>query len=202
MIHLCLLSLMAPARCTETLMRYYNLDWSKISEHMHSDFWDSSRRRLRRIRRSFNRLWLNYIYQSLLATAVVFVILFLLNLEHAVVIASIGATAFIVFTMPRNITAAPRRVIGGHIIGFICGSAFAFIPHSTILPAAIVYSLAVGTTIFLMVALDAEHPPAGGTALGVAITGFSIHVMVAVVTSSVMLSLAHRFCKRFLKDLT
>ncbi len=169
---------------------------------MHFDSWDSVRRRLRRIRRGFSRLWLNYIYQSLLATAVVFVILLLLNLEHVVVIASIGATAFIIFTMPRNVTAAPRRVIGGHIIGFICGSAFAFIPHSTILTAVSVYSLAVGTSVFLMVALDAEHPPAGGTALGVAITGFSVSVMVAVLSSSIMLSLAHRFCKKYLKDLT
>jgi len=169
---------------------------------MHFDSWDSVRRRLRRIRRGFSRLWLNYIYQSLLATAVVFVILLLLNLEHVVVIASIGATAFIIFTMPRNVTAAPRRVIGGHIIGFICGSAFAFIPHSTILTTVSVYSLAVGTSVFLMVALDAEHPPAGGTALGVAITGFSVSVMVAVLSSSIMLSLAHRFCKKYLKDLT
>lgn len=32
--------------------------------------------------------------------------------------------------------------------------------------------------------------------------GFSISVMVAVLTSSIVLSLAHRFCKKFLKDLT
>jgi len=169
---------------------------------MHFSFWDSARRRLYRIHREFSRLWLNYIYQSLLATIVIFIILLLLNLEHVVVIASIGATAFIVFTMPRNITAAPRRVIGGHIVGFICGSAFAFIPHPTALTAIIIYSLAVGTTVFLMVALDVEHPPAGGTALGVAITGFSTSVMVAVLTSSIVLSLAHRFFKKYLKDLS
>jgi CBS-domain-containing membrane protein len=169
---------------------------------MRFDFRDSLRRRLHRIRRGFSRLWLNYIYQSLLATAVIFIILLLLKMEHAVVIASIGATAFIVFTMPRNVTAAPRRVIGGHIVGLICGSAFAFIPHATAITAILIYSLAVGTAVFLMVALDVEHPPAGGTALGVAITGFSISVMVAVLTSSIVLSLAHRFCKKYLKDLT
>ena len=54
---------------------------------MHFGFWDSARRRLYRIRREFKRLWLNYIYQSLLATVVIFVILLLLNLEHVVVIA-------------------------------------------------------------------------------------------------------------------
>jgi len=169
---------------------------------MHFDFWDSLKRRLYRIRREFKRLWKNYLYQSFLATIVVFIVLLLLNMENAVVIASIGATAFIVFTMPRNITAAPRRVIGGHLIGLFSGSLCALIPHSSIFPSVIVYSLAVGISIFLMVALDAEHPPAGGTALGVAITGFSLNVMIAVFTSSIVLSLAHRFSKRFLKDLT
>ena len=169
---------------------------------MKINFWASWQQRLYRIRREFKRLWKNYLYQSFLATIVVFIVLLLLNMEHAVVIASIGATAFIVFTMPRNVTAAPRRVIGGHLIGLFSGSLCALIPHSSILPSIVVYSLAVGISILLMVALDAEHPPAGGTALGVAITGFSPNVMIAVLTSSIVLSLAHRFCKKFLKDLT
>jgi len=169
---------------------------------MKLNFWASWQQRLYRIRREFKRLWKNYLYQSFLATIVVFIVLLLLNMEHAVVIASIGATAFIVFTMPRNVTAAPRRVIGGHLIGLFSGSLCALIPHSSILPSIVVYSLAVGISILLMVALDAEHPPAGGTALGVAITGFSPNVMIAVLTSSIVLSLAHRFCKKFLKDLT
>ena len=169
---------------------------------MQFNFWASRQRRLYRIRREFKRLWKNYLYQSFLATIVVFIVLLLLNMEHAVVIASIGATAFIVFTMPRNITAAPRRVIGGHLIGLFSGSLCALIPHSSIFPSIIVYALAVGVAIFLMVALDAEHPPAGGTALGVAITGYSPSVVIAVLTSSIVLSLAHRFSKRFLKDLT
>jgi len=155
-----------------------------------------------RIRREFRRLWKNYLYQSLLATVVVFIVLLLLTAEHAVVIASIGATAFIVFTMPRNITAEPRRVIGGHLIGLFSGSLCALIPQPSIFPSIIAYSLAVGISIFLMVALDAEHPPAGGTALGIAITGFSPNVAIAVLTSSVVLSLAHHFFKSFLKDLT
>jgi len=159
-------------------------------------------RRLLKIRREFPRLWKNYLYQSLLATVVVFIVLLLLTAEHAVVIASIGATAFIVFTMPRNITAKPRRVIGGHLIGLLSGSLCALIPQPSIFYSIIAYSLAVGIAIFLMVALDVEHPPSGGTALGIAITGFSPNVAIAVLTSSITLALAHRFCKRFLKDLT
>ena len=88
---------------------------------MPSDFQTSIYRRLLRIRRRFKSLWKNYLYQSLLAVVVVAVVFVILTIEQAVVIASIGATAFIVFTMPRNITASPRRVIGGHIIGFLSG---------------------------------------------------------------------------------
>jgi CBS-domain-containing membrane protein len=155
-----------------------------------------------RIRGEFPRLWKHYIYQSFLAAVVVFVVLLLLTIQHAVIIASIGATAFIVFTMPRNICAKPRRVIGGHIVGLVSGSLCALIPHSSTLANISIIAFAVGISICLMVAIDVEHPPASGTALGVALTGFTPSVMIAVLTSSVILSLAHTFSKKFLKDLT
>ncbi|MCJ7604963.1 MAG: HPP family protein [Dehalococcoidales bacterium] len=160
------------------------------------------RRRYMRIRGQFPLLWKNYLYQSLLATIIVFLILLALTIQNAVVIASLGASACIVFTMPRSVSAKPRRVIGGHIIGLICGSLFALIPHSSTVMAATVYSLSVGITICAMVTLDFEHPPAAGTALGVAITGFSPGVMAAVLTLSIALSVARHFSKRFLRDLT
>ena len=160
------------------------------------------KRRWMRIRGAFPALWKHYLYQSLLAAIVVFVILLILSIENAVVIASIGASAFIVFTMPRNITARPRRVIGGHLVGLFSGSLCALIPHSSTLVSISIYALAVGISICLMVALDLEHPPASGTALGVAITGFSPGVIIAVITSSLVLALVHHFSKKFLKDLT
>ena len=169
---------------------------------MRFEFLSYLNRPLVRIHREFPRLWKNYIYQSFLATIIVFFVLMLLTVENAVVIASIGATAFIIFTMPKNITAQPRRVIGGHIIGMLSGSLCALIPHTSMLASITVYSLAVGISIGLMVALDFEHPPASGTALGIAITGFSPGVMAAVLTSTLVMSLAHHCCKKFLKDLT
>ena len=159
-------------------------------------------RRWIRIHREFPRLWKNYLYQSFLATVIIFTVLLLLTIEHAVVIASIGATSFIIFAMPKNITAQPRRVIGGHIVGLLSGSLCALIPHTSTLASISIFALAVGLSICLMVALDFEHPPASGTALGIAITGFSPSVMAAVLTSSLVLSLAHHFSKSFLKDLT
>ncbi len=155
-----------------------------------------------RVRAEFKRLWKNYLYQSFFATLVLFTVRLLLSFEHAVVIASIGSTAFIVFTMPRSITALPERVIGGHLVGLAAGSLCALIPQPSMIISVFVYSLAVGISILLMVALDVEHPLASGTALGVAMTGFSPGIMVAVVTSSLILAVAHRFSRRFLKDLT
>ena len=66
------------------------------------------RREWRRTQGEFKQLWENYIYQSLIAVIVLAIVLLALSIEQAVIIASIGATAFIVFTMPDNITAGPR----------------------------------------------------------------------------------------------
>ncbi|MHA1860605.1 MAG: HPP family protein, partial [Candidatus Asgardarchaeia archaeon] len=124
----------------------------------------------------FRSFWKNYILQSLLATLTIFIVLLLLSMEHAVIIASIGATSFIVFAMPKSITARPRNVIGGHMVGLISGSLFSLIPSHSFLFSITLYSFAVGLSIFMMVVTDTEHPPAAGTALGVVVKGFSLNV--------------------------
>lgn len=146
--------------------------------------------------------WKNYVFQSLFATLATFIVLLFLNLREAVIVASIGSTIFIVFAMPKSITAKPRNVIGGHSVGLISGALCALIPHPSFLHSIIVYSLAVGLSIFIMVVTDTEHPPASGTALGVAIRGLSPNVAIAVVTSAIILSLVHHLFGRHLKDLT
>lgn len=149
----------------------------------------------------FRLFWRNYVLQSLFATVTVFTVLLVLSLERAVIVASIGASAFIVFAMPRNITAKPRNVIGGHLVGIVCGSLFALVPHSSPLLATAIYSCAVGCSIFVMVITDTEHPPASATALGVAIGGFSWSSASAVLTAAIVLSLVHRYFRPFLRDL-
>lgn len=151
--------------------------------------------------RKFRLSWKNYIFQSFLATLTVFLVLLFLNIEHAVVIAAIGATTFIVFAMPNDITANPRNIIGGHLISFSIGSLCALIPQPSLWCSLMAYSLAVGFSIFIMVVIDTEHPPAAATALGLAITGFSLEAAIAVVTSAALLSLAHHFLKPLLRDL-
>lgn len=152
--------------------------------------------------KEFKKFWKNYLFQSIYATLVILIVLFLLQLRHAVIIASIGATAFIVFAMPKNVTAQPRNVIGGHLVGLLSGTLCGFVNSDFLLLSIVLYSLAVGLSIFIMVVTDTEHPPASGTALGIAISGFSLEVGITIIASAVILSLSHHFLKPYLRDLT
>lgn len=157
--------------------------------------------RIKLVDKKFPLYWMHYVLQSIYATLAVSIVLLVLKLQNAVVVASIVASAFIIFSMPNSISANPRNVLGGHMIGLICGSLFGLIPHPSFLIFNIVYTLAVEITFFLMVTTDTEHPPAAGTALGIALTGFSPDVALALVTSVIILAAIHFFFKPYLNDL-
>jgi CBS-domain-containing membrane protein len=149
----------------------------------------------------FKSHWKNYVLQSLGATVAMFLVLLVLSLQQAVITASIGATAFIVFAMPNSVTARPWNVVGGHVVGLISGACWSLVPHSSTLMAAVIYACAVGLTFFVMVVINAEHPPAAGTALGVAIGGCSWPIALAIVTSVALLALLHKLLRPYLRDL-
>ncbi|MDD5475862.1 MAG: HPP family protein [Syntrophales bacterium] len=149
----------------------------------------------------FRSHWLSYVMQAALATASVFVVFTALRQQHLVVAASLAATAFTVFAMPRNITASTRNVVGGHLLGLIFGSIFAFFPHEIPLVQDATYALAVGAAIFVMTLTKTAHPPAAGTALGVVISGPSFQVVLGVVLGVTLLTLMHNLLKPMLRDL-
>tara|TARA_B100000886_G_scaffold142761_1_gene96962 strand:+ start:889 stop:1359 length:471 start_codon:yes stop_codon:yes gene_type:complete len=145
--------------------------------------------------------WKAYIVQSSYAALSVFIITLILS-ENPVVIASIGATAFIVFALPNNISAEPKRIIGGHFLGFFIGSCFAVFPFMHILLfKAIWFALSIGFTILLMVVLDFEHPPAAGTALGMTLVGYSSSAAIAIIISVFLLTIVAYLTKPYLEDL-
>ena len=79
-----------------------------------------------------------YVFQCCLATATILLALLFLDVrEHTALVATLGATAFVVFTMPKSYPSRPRPLIGGYVV-----------------------SVAVGAATFLMVITDTEHPPA------------------------------------------
>jgi len=145
----------------------------------------------------FKKLWFYYILQSFLAALALFIIILVLGKEKIVVISAIGATSFIAFAMPNAISAKTRNILGGHLVGLASGAIFFY----TALPYFIEYPAAVGIAIFLMVALDVEHPPAAGTALAVVINEVSMDVFVALMTSALILSQCRYYLRHYLKDL-
>ncbi|MBN2017565.1 MAG: HPP family protein [Candidatus Cloacimonetes bacterium] len=145
--------------------------------------------------------WKNYLFQSLFATVSVFLILIILKFSNAIVIASIGATVFIVFAMPNSVSARPRSIIGGHLTGLLVGSLISLIPFSSFYIEILILAASVGISMFIMVMIDCEHPPACGTALGIALIGFSWEIAFAVVIFSILLAAIHDIFKNVIRDL-
>lgn len=164
---------------------------------------------VRKIREEFLEVkayWRNYVFQSLLATISVFCVLLFLEHGEEVIIASLGASAFIVFALPDSFSAQPRNVLGGHIVGMICGCIGYWL--LTLLPnpdqfvtESGIHAFAVGLSIFIMVVTDTEHPPAAGTALGIAVEGISQRVILSVLFFSIVFTFIRLLLKKHLRDL-
>ncbi len=149
------------------------------------------------IKAKFKKLWIYYIWQSVLAGIALFLIVLALGKDKMVVTSAMGATAFIVFAMPKAASAQTRNVIGGHLVCVAIGSLFYYIT----MPYYIEYPLVVGIAIFVMVALDLEHPPAAGTALAVVINEVSLDVFVTIMVGALILSQCRYYLRHYLKDL-
>ena len=85
--------------------------------------------------------------------------------DHALLlIASMGASAMLLFALPHSPLSQPWPVLGGHIIAALIGiTCYQKIPHIMLAGA-----IAVAATIVVMYYLRCLHPPAGATALAAA----------------------------------
>ena len=152
-----------------------------------------------------------YFIQPLIAVAAVIVILsFVTFLTHAVLVAVLGASSFIVFVMPRAPVAETRRLIGGHVIGVAIGLACYYLfltgPIGRIAQEEgwvkmVAAGVSIGLAVFLMPLFDAEHPPAAGTALGLVAGPWSYGTILFILGFAVSLALVRKILLRYLKDL-
>ncbi|NIO10034.1 MAG: HPP family protein [Deltaproteobacteria bacterium] len=160
----------------------------------------------------FKRNLRSYLFQSFLAFVSLLLLLWLegAHLARTVIIAAIGSTGFVLFVSPHSSNAAPRRVIGGHLVGLLIGCGLALFDgtaffqdllHDVPFLFDVEAALAVGLSILLMAATDTEHAPAAGTALAMVAQGFSWQLVIFVVSSVVVLVLIHRLLRPYLKDL-
>jgi CBS-domain-containing membrane protein len=93
--------------------------------------------------------------------------------EAAWIVASMGATAVLVFAVPHGPLSQPWAVIGGHAVSAVIGVACArWVPIPLLAPA-----LAVALAIGSMHYLRCIHPPGGATALAAVVGGANLQAM-------------------------
>lgn len=97
-----------------------------------------------------------------------------LNLTSATaVIASMGASAVLLFAVPHGQLSQPWPVLAGHVFSAIIGVVCARFIHGTELAAAFAVCLSIGA----MHHFKCIHPPGGATALTAVLGGSAIHEM-------------------------
>ena len=121
------------------------------------------------IDRRFRRHWRNYIIQCGLAALALLIVLLVVDVVlQAAIVVAIASTAFIVFVAPHSMASTPRRVIGGHVVALIVGTAFSLLylmpgfgEHivGSHFAADVIAVFSVGLSILLMVMTNTEHPP-------------------------------------------
>jgi len=163
---------------------------------------------MRLIDEKFRQMPLRFLAQSLLAFAsVAFIAIYLGALTNGAMVASLGATAFIVFAMPEHETAQPRKVLGGHalciVVGLLCSLPLRLdiVPRNE-LSVGLLAAGAVGLALFGMTLTDTEHPPAAGSALAFAVLGRGTGHVLFIGAAVACLALMHRLLRKWLRDLT
>ncbi len=150
----------------------------------------------------------HYIVQCLLAVAFLAIILLALDaVFHTVMIASFGATSFIVFAMPRLKICTPRRLIGGYVVGIlsgvVCSMAYTALAGGSgaLILSGLFGALAVGISIFLMTITNTEHPPAAGLALGLVYEGADLMTLLVILLGVLLLTAIKMLFKKYLINL-
>ncbi|MFH1093866.1 MAG: HPP family protein [Candidatus Omnitrophota bacterium] len=153
-----------------------------------------------------------YILQSLMAAGAAFLVLVLLDVaSNAAVIAALGSSAFIAFTMPAQDSSSGRKLIGGYLVGIVVGCLCHYL---SILPVlqniefiaknsyVIFCSLSVGLSVFFMVVTNTEHPPAAGLAMGLFLNRCEPRSVLVVFIGIICLVAIKTLLRPVLKDLT
>lgn len=161
--------------------------------------------------RRFRRHVLRYLLQCGLAMVAILMVLQFPNiLLHTAVLGALGASAFIVFTMPQTRSARPRVFIGGYVIGIAVGGLFCLLSQAPwLLPLfvrpeqtrIVLSALSVGLAIFLMVITNTEHPPAAGVALGLVLNPWDPLGLVPVLGGVLSMAILRHLLRSVLRNL-
>ena len=150
--------------------------------------------------------------QALLATLVMLAILtFVDSLSTAAIAAGLASSVVGIFIAPSNSTARIRSVVGGHGVALVLGSVFsvilflgpveAFVAERSVM-LHLSLALAVGLSMLLMAITNTEHPPAAGTALGMASREFDVLIFFSIIGAVALLAVMKLALRPQLQDLT
>lgn len=152
----------------------------------------------------------HYFKQTAMATASMLVVLLLLDLvDQTVLIASLGASTFIVFSMPHTKRSRPRYLVGGYCVGAIAGCSLSLLANyldtfgfaDPRLVHVIFAALALGLAFLIMVVTDTEHPPAAALALGFVLNEWNLFALLVVMCGIVLITAIKETIKSRLRDL-
>ena len=170
---------------------------------------------MRIIDKNFRAHIARYILQCLLATVAVMAVLSLMDVVHqTALIAALGASSFVAFTMPEAHVSQPRYLVGGYIVGIAVGGPLGLL-HALVLKhypdyavfgthdlsSILLGGMAVGMAIFLMVITDTEHPPAAGVALALVISPWNHWTILVISGAVVSLCVIKWLLRPFLRNL-
>lgn len=144
-----------------------------------------------------------YISQCLIVTLFFgIVLLFLDFVVKIAIVASLGATCFIIFTIPHKNASKTSYIVGGYSVGAVVGGICTLGAHLVqSVPLGLWGAIAIGLSMFLMVILNFEHPPATAFALGLVTEGFDLRTITIVFMISFLLLLFRKVFRRWLIDL-
>lgn len=127
------------------------------------------------------------------AAAIFISVAFLLTIlvDETLLIASLGAGAFIAFAFPKAESARPRYLVGGYVCAAVSGTAFSYLrqlidqPHNL---AVVLYCLGVVFTVILaMTVLDFEHPPSVALAITLTLSDSPLSMAAAALAGILVL---------------
>jgi CBS-domain-containing membrane protein len=151
-----------------------------------------------------------YLLQCGLAGFVVLLLLLILDaVTQTVLIAALGASAFIAFAVPRSLHSDFRHLMGGYVVGIASGGSMALILAlipiaDPIIQHAVVVlfgALAISLAMFTMVVTRTEHPPAAALALGLVLNEWSILTLIVILVGVAALSMIKQLVLPVLLDL-
>jgi len=171
----------------------------KLKEHISENLFD----------KNFRKHPMNYVLQCFIIFICISIVLFLYEFFGGIIVASLGASSFIVFVTPLTNGSRSRYVIGGYICGAVIGVLFGLL-HGWVSTMGLdgtkyflilICAATVAVTAFIMVITNSEHPPAAALALGLSVDPTSIKTALAALLGVMIICLIRRLFKKRLKNL-